>query len=560
MEQEYYSSKHFTAEQIDQRLLKGTYDDAVVAGYQGTKEEFDHQVATMVSSSGDSTGNQEVDNAYIKVISEAIRKVPQTLTETEKFQARTNIGAISGDDIVNDLTSGGADKALSAEMGKELKHEIGDVGGYTKLTSSDLMPMVYDGTKMASSSSYNTWVFPLIEGETYTAVKPSYIHTIRTSSVYPSLGTVATMPILNGLNFVATEDMKYLVIGINVSKYNSEDYELAHSGYGLNQNVSELKNSVQRISDEMSLVRSRRTRYEVVSGDRLSKALSLASEKKYRITLEVVSGIDDGTYTVYGFKNGTIDTTTIFAKDIRIGQPVEILVPNGYDGIGLFSDIKLNSYREYSVIYGEVDSLESRLNTIESNPILDGLYQLEFNIQEFVNKYGSFVTSNGSGRTDYILALEGVKGAAYDGGGTYENRAVSFYDKSKSWIGFLDLGETAGLKEFILTKDNIPSNAVYCIISSITSYLNNGLSYVYYPAIASSVLAATTTAENSNNIDSNIQSILEIKDDIAKFNGGLGNQDYKSVRQRVAIWVTDVPSIDNYLIKVDCLNPPLAKF
>ena len=120
MEQEYYSSKHFTAEQIDQRLLKGTYDDAVVAGYQGTKEEFDRQVATMVSSSGDSTGNQEVDNAYIKVISEAIRKVPQTLTEAEKTQARTNINAVGKTDIVNDLTTGGADKALSAEMGKEL--------------------------------------------------------------------------------------------------------------------------------------------------------------------------------------------------------------------------------------------------------------------------------------------------------------------------------------------------------------------------------------------------------------------------------------------------------
>ena len=127
MEQEYYSSKHFTAEQIDQRLLKGTYDDAVVAGYQGTKEEFDRQVATMVSSSGDSTGNQEVDNAYIKVISEAIRKVPQTLTEAEKTQARTNINAVGKTDIVNDLTTGGADKALSAEMGKKLSENINTV-------------------------------------------------------------------------------------------------------------------------------------------------------------------------------------------------------------------------------------------------------------------------------------------------------------------------------------------------------------------------------------------------------------------------------------------------
>ena len=99
MEQEYYSSKHFTAEQIDQRLLQGTYDDAVDSGYPGTREEFNRQVATMVSSSGHSTGDQEVDNAYTKVINEAIRKVPQTLTESEKAQARTNIGAVSSDDV-----------------------------------------------------------------------------------------------------------------------------------------------------------------------------------------------------------------------------------------------------------------------------------------------------------------------------------------------------------------------------------------------------------------------------------------------------------------------------
>jgi hypothetical protein len=165
--------------------------------------------------------------------------------EIEDLQTRVTTIEENALTIVNDLTTGGADKALSAEMGKELKHEIGDVGGYTKLTSSDLMPMVYDGTKMASSSSYNTWVLPLIEGVTYNAVKPSYIHTIRTSSVYPSLGTVATMPILNNLNFVATEDMKYLVISINISKYNNEDYELAHAGYGLTHNISELNNSVQ---------------------------------------------------------------------------------------------------------------------------------------------------------------------------------------------------------------------------------------------------------------------------------------------------------------------------
>lgn len=35
-----YTSKYYTCEQIDQRLLQGYYDDAVAAGYKGTKDEF----------------------------------------------------------------------------------------------------------------------------------------------------------------------------------------------------------------------------------------------------------------------------------------------------------------------------------------------------------------------------------------------------------------------------------------------------------------------------------------------------------------------------------------
>lgn len=48
---EFYTSKYYTAEEMDERLLKGTYEDAVKAGFPGSKEEFDSQMATMVSSS-----------------------------------------------------------------------------------------------------------------------------------------------------------------------------------------------------------------------------------------------------------------------------------------------------------------------------------------------------------------------------------------------------------------------------------------------------------------------------------------------------------------------------
>ena len=35
-----YKSKYYTCEQIDQRLLQGYYDDAVAAGYTGSKAQY----------------------------------------------------------------------------------------------------------------------------------------------------------------------------------------------------------------------------------------------------------------------------------------------------------------------------------------------------------------------------------------------------------------------------------------------------------------------------------------------------------------------------------------
>ena len=35
-----YNSKYYTCEQIDQRLLQGYYDDAVAAGYTGSKSQY----------------------------------------------------------------------------------------------------------------------------------------------------------------------------------------------------------------------------------------------------------------------------------------------------------------------------------------------------------------------------------------------------------------------------------------------------------------------------------------------------------------------------------------
>lgn len=45
-----YISKYFTAEEIDERLFRGTYLDAVKAGFPGTKDEFDKLLSQLGTS------------------------------------------------------------------------------------------------------------------------------------------------------------------------------------------------------------------------------------------------------------------------------------------------------------------------------------------------------------------------------------------------------------------------------------------------------------------------------------------------------------------------------
>lgn len=46
---DFYNSKYYSCEEIDKRLLQGTYDDAVKAGFEGTKEEFDEALTKLKS-------------------------------------------------------------------------------------------------------------------------------------------------------------------------------------------------------------------------------------------------------------------------------------------------------------------------------------------------------------------------------------------------------------------------------------------------------------------------------------------------------------------------------
>ena len=70
-----YTSKHYTCEQIDQRLVQGYYDDCVAAGYTGTLEQFQEELLTAlgISANGLDAGDVNI--------------LPGTGLEASKLQA-----------------------------------------------------------------------------------------------------------------------------------------------------------------------------------------------------------------------------------------------------------------------------------------------------------------------------------------------------------------------------------------------------------------------------------------------------------------------------------------
>ena len=62
-----YTSKYYTCEQIDQRLLQGYYDDAVAAGYNGTKDEFISGLNNAVSKAIDTAKAISFDPTHTMV-------------------------------------------------------------------------------------------------------------------------------------------------------------------------------------------------------------------------------------------------------------------------------------------------------------------------------------------------------------------------------------------------------------------------------------------------------------------------------------------------------------
>lgn len=136
---------------------------------------------------------------------------------------------------------------MSAEDKRILDATTSRLGFYDEtitLTSADLMPMAWNGTKMVSSNDYNIWVIPLYNGRRYKCRNTAFIQSLRVCSKRPMLEENLTSTPARGIEtgtFVATEETRYLMITVFATQtsvsgkeaYDGSNYEVSGFKSGL---------------------------------------------------------------------------------------------------------------------------------------------------------------------------------------------------------------------------------------------------------------------------------------------------------------------------------------
>ena len=130
------------------------------------------------------------------------------------------------------------------------------------LTSADLLPMTWNGTKMVSSTNYNIWIIPLYNGRRYKCSNIPFIQSLRLCDKRPLLEENITMTAAIGLEtgtFTATEDTKYLVITVfiaptnvsNKKEYDGSSYEIFAFESGLIEDVTATNDNLAKVAESV---------------------------------------------------------------------------------------------------------------------------------------------------------------------------------------------------------------------------------------------------------------------------------------------------------------------
>ncbi|MCM1438792.1 MAG: hypothetical protein NC131_06225 [Roseburia sp.] len=122
-----YTSKNYTCQEVDQRLLQGYYDDAVAAGFEGTLQEFWAMVLSVKDVVMKEPGYGLSQNDFTNELKEKLDSIDEGAKLIEKVsQLQNDLGFQTAQDVedaINNLVAG-APEALDTL--KELAEALAD--------------------------------------------------------------------------------------------------------------------------------------------------------------------------------------------------------------------------------------------------------------------------------------------------------------------------------------------------------------------------------------------------------------------------------------------------
>jgi len=136
-----YTSKHYTCQEIDQRLLQGYYDDAVTNGFQGSLQEFWAMVLSIKDLVVKEPGYGLSQNDFTNELKEKLDSIEEGAKLIEKVsQLQNDAGFQTAQDVqdaINDLIAG-APEALDTL--KELAEALAENPNFAPKNTLPLNP------------------------------------------------------------------------------------------------------------------------------------------------------------------------------------------------------------------------------------------------------------------------------------------------------------------------------------------------------------------------------------------------------------------------------------
>ncbi|MBR5892511.1 MAG: SGNH/GDSL hydrolase family protein [Bacteroidaceae bacterium] len=362
----------------------------------------------------------------------------------DSFGSTTSVGiqdgAITMQKLANDVRENvGKVPALDSYI-QESVNDINDRLGFYEesitLSSADLLPMVWNGSKMTSSTDYNCWIVPLTCRREYNLPNNSFVQSKRVCTDYPVLGNDITMETVTSNPFIASAEAGYLVIAVTVSKYDGSDYVISVKGSGLMTDFKNIGNQLDQLEETTA---STLDKYH-----RQSKELYYSIGSKNRTVVLTSDDYDNLIWNGTKFLSGnasyngfviplypgeTIRYTAPLANNLRTLQEYptvgssdfvrsktelgnEFTVQDNEHFLYLNADVA--KFTSYEVIAG-VGDIDNRLETLET--------KLQFplygkTIVCFGDSITEFNDSNNKGYADYLSDLTGAKIVRAGVGGT----------------------------------------------------------------------------------------------------------------------------------------------